>query len=416
MEYTSELIRAARVMRQRKVPVTEIASSLGMHRATVHRWLKEKESGQHRRSSKLDTYKDYIRSRLRDYSLPATVLIREIQELGYEGGLTILKEYMHGIREEFTRDVVDRFETEPGRQAQVDWGECGFIVSHGRRRKLYLFVLVLGYSRYTWAEFTTSTRRSELLRLMEKAFREIGGVPREVLVDNMKQAIDKCRRQGQSAIVNSGFEEFSRWCDFNVTACPPYWPRAKGKVERGVGYIKHSFLEGREFGDMDDLNGQLRGWLATVANIRKHGTVKERPVDRLVMDVAAMGSLQNRSYPSLERCERVADRDARISYGGVIYSVDPGIIRGRNTRVEVCRGTDDILRIYHAGVLVAQHLVMPSGSPPQEDPLHASLRRGLAARPPERRISKVPRFHQYETPSVDERPLEEYEELIHAGL
>jgi len=162
---------------------------------------------------------------------------------------------MHGIREEFTRDVVGRFETEPGRQAQVDWGECGFIVSHGRRRKLYLFVLVLGYSRYTWAEFTTSTRRSELLRLMEKAFREIGGVPREVLVDNMKQAIDKCRRQEQSAIVNSGFEELSRWCDFNVTACPPYWPRAKGKVERGVGYIKHSFLEGREFGDMDDLNG-----------------------------------------------------------------------------------------------------------------------------------------------------------------
>jgi transposase len=414
MEYTPELIRAARAMRQRRVPVTEIASSLGMHRATIHRWLKKKESGRQRRSSKLDPYKDYIRSRLRDYSLPATVLIRELQELGYSGGITILKEYMHCIRDEFTRDVVDRFETEPGRQAQVDWGECGLIRHRGRQRKLHVFLMVLGYSRYTWAEFTTSTRRPELLRLMEKAFREIGGIPREVLVDNMKQVIDRCRRGGQSAVVNDSFEEFSRWSGFRVAACPPYWPRAKGKVERGVDYIKHSFLEGREFGCIDDLNGQLRGWLATVANVRKHGTVKERPVDRLPMDVAAMGALQPRSYPSLDRCSRTVGKDARISYGGVIYSVDPGIIRGRRTSVEVCRGSDDILRMYHAGVLVGQHLVMPSGSSPQDDPLHAALRRELAARPPERRPGKGPRFHQQDMPTVDERSLDVYEELIHA--
>lgn len=414
MEYTPELIRAASIMRQRRVPVTEIANSLGKHRATIHRWLKGKESVQHRRSSKLDPYKAYIRSRLREYSLPATVLLLELQDSGYSGGITILKEYMHSIREEFTRDVVDRFETEPGRQAQVDWAECRFIRHQGGRKKLHLFVLVLGYSRYLWAEFTTSTRRPELLRLMEKAFREIGGIPREVLVDNMKQVIDRCRREGRSAVVNGNFEDFSRWWGFRVTACPPYWPRAKGKVERGVDYIKTSFLEGRAFADLDDLNGQLRVWLATVANVRQHGTVKERPVDRLRMDVAAMGAPQTRAYPSLDRCSRMACRDARISYGGVLYSVDPGILRGRHTRVEVCRGSDEVLRVYHEGVLVGQHRVSPRGSPPQEDPLHVSLRRELAARPPERRPGKGPRFRQQDMPMVDERSLEVYEELIHA--
>jgi len=147
-----------------------------------------------------------------------------------------------------------------------------------------------------------------------------------------------------------------------------------------------------------------------------HGTVKERPVDRLRMDLAAMGAVSSHSYPSLERYDRLADHDAMISFKGVRYSVDPRIIRSRRTPVEVREGADGILRAYHDGRLVAQHRLVPSGSLPQEDPRHAALRRELAARPERRpsRRSKVPRFAQYDMPSVAERPLEVYEELASA--
>lgn len=416
MEYTSDATRVARFMMESGMQVTEIASQLGVHRSTVYRRLQGGDSCKHERRSKLDPYRDYIRSRLHEYRLPATVMIRELRELGYDGGITILKDFMKEVKEEYVQEVVTRFETEPGRQAQIDWGECGFIMHEGRRRKLYLLVLVLGYSRYMWADFTTTTRRPELIRLMEKAFREIGAVPRVLLVDNMRQVIDQPRQGAAPALVNRDFEEFSRWWGFRTVACPPYWPRAKGKVERSIDYVKRSFLEGRSIADLTDLNAQLHTWLADVANVRKHGTVKERPVDRLRMDLAAMGAPCSDSYPSVERHDRLADHDSMISYKGVRYSVDPRIIRGRHTSVEVRWGADGILRAYHDGRLVARHRLMPSGSPPQEDPRHAALRRELAAKPERRtmRRGKAPRFAQYDIPSVAERSLESYEELASA--
>lgn len=416
MEYTSDATRVARFMMESGMQVTEIASQLGVHRSTVYRWQQGKSPGRRRRRSKLDPYRDYIRSRLRDYRLPATVMIRELQEQGYDGGITILKDFMKEVKEEYVQEVVDRFETEPGRQAQIDWGECGLLMHEGRRRKLYLLVVVLGYSRYMWAEFTTTTRRPELIRLMERAFRETGGVPRELLVDNMRQVVDQPRQGATPALVNRDFEEFSRWWGFRTVACPPYWPRTKGKVGRGIDYVKRSFLEGRSFSDLADLNAQLRAWLADVANVRMHGTVKERPVDRLRMDLAAMGTVSSDSYPSLERHNRLVDHDGMISFRGVRYSVDPRIISSRRTQVEVREGADGILRAYHGKRLVAQHRLMPSGSPPQEDPRHAALRRELAARPESRssRRGKAPRFAQYDMPSVVERPLEVYEELVSA--
>ena len=172
-----------------------VASILGVHRTTVHRWLKDAECGKHKRKSKLDPFIDYIRSRLRDYNLPGPVMLREIRELGYTGQITILREFMASVKSRYIQKVVDRFETDPGRQGQIDWGDCGYIMVGGTPRKLNLFLIVLGYSRYIWGEFTTTTRRPELMRLLEKGFLEIGGVPRELIVDNMKQAIDIARSQ-----------------------------------------------------------------------------------------------------------------------------------------------------------------------------------------------------------------------------
>lgn len=404
--------------------IAAVARLLGRSRQTLYNWLKRgrEPAVRARRASKLDPFKPYLESRLERFDLPATVLLKEIRERGYTGGMTILREFVAAIKERQVRRLVDRFETEPGRQTQMDWASCGTIVHNGRRRRLSLFVLVLGYSRTIWASFAVSERRPVVLELLEQGFRELGGVSRELLVDNFKQAVEVARTPEKPAKLQKEFASFADHWGFEVIASPPYWPRAKGKVERAIQYLKQSFLEGREFEDLDQLNAQLRQWLAEVANVRIHGTTRERPIDRLGADQAVMLPLVNRPFPAAERYQRRADHDARISYAGVRYSVDPEILKGRRgVPVEVCVGTDGRLRIYNQDHLVGEHQIVPAGSPPQDDPCHAEARRRLAQRPTWKRPQgRTPRFDQAvheidvelllaSAPAVEDRPLAAYE-------
>ena len=208
LDNTSYRTRCATIMKESGMQVTQIATTLGIHRSTVYRWLNEKGTLKAKRPSKLDPYKEYISARLRRFNLPATVMIREIQECGYSGGITILKDYMLLVKQSHVKRLVDRFETEPGRQSQMDWGECGTIVHQGRNRKLHLFAFVLGYSRYMWAEFTTTSRRPELFRLLEKAFGEVGGVTEEIVFDNMRQVVDVPRGKSGPALINPSLQTF----------------------------------------------------------------------------------------------------------------------------------------------------------------------------------------------------------------
>ena len=377
---------------------TQIARYLGCSRQCVYNNLKKKEGQEkQRRKSKLDPFKVFIENRLEDYDVPATTLLREIREMGYAGGITILRDFTAPIKAGHVQRVVERFETVPGRQAQVDWGNCGTILHEGRRRRLSLLAVVLGYSRVIWARFVVSERRPVLMELLEECFGELGGVPLEMLFDNMKQVVAEARTADRPARIQTAFGAFADHWSFEAKACPAYWPRAKGKVERAIGYIKTSFLEGRCFTDLEDLNSQLRVWLAQVANVRIHGTTRERPVDRLEADQAAMTQLAGkRAFPAMETMERLADHDARISYSGVFYSVDPSILGARRgVPVEVRIGTDGRLRAYHGERLVADHALAPKGSPPQEDALHVMKRRELRQRPPKARPrGRGPRFEQ----------------------
>lgn len=404
-----------------------VARHLGRCRQTIYNWLKAEEEEKEEapkaaRPSKLDPYKPYLDNRLERFDLPATVLLEEIKTRGYRGGITILREYVAQVKAQEVRRVVDRFETEPGRQAQVDWTSCGTVRVNGRARRLSLLAVVLGYSRVIWARFVISERRPTLLHLLEEAFQGLGGVPRELLVDNMRQAIDVARQGDRPAQVNAEFQSFADHWGFEVAACPAYWPRAKGKVERALGYLQRSFLEGRTFADLDDLNGQLSQWLAEVANMRVHATTKERPIDRLATDQEAMRPLGPPPFPSSERAERLVDHDGFFSFRGVRYSVDPSVLgRRRGEPVEVQVGTDQQLRAYHRGNQVAEHRLVSSGSPPQDDAQHAASRRALRQKPPQAsRRGSAPWFHQdvpedvdpaqlQEAPVVDQRALATYE-------
>ena len=411
------------------VKKADIARRLGISRQTVYNHLKPLPpfpQARKKRGSKLDTFKAYIRHRLESFDLPASVLHRELVEKGYQGGLTILRTFVRPLKAEFTRRVTERFETRPGQQAQLDWGECGQIEVDGQRKTLYVFVLVLGYSRMLYAQFTPSTKLPVLLRCLQQGLAVLG-IPREILVDNMKQAVDQHDVHTGVVRWNATFLAFAQHYGFLPVACPPYWPRVKGKVERGVGYIKSSFLEGRTFTDLADLNHQLQVWLDTVANVRVHGTTGARPVDRFVQEQIPLSPLA--ALPALDVRpleHRKVSADCHIHYQGVPYSVDPKAV-GQTVSVRIDQERIGApFAVYLDGRCVAQHHRRPSGHERVTLPEHqAAIRRltrsGEGGGGARRR--KTPRFTQQSdadfvqtllprlAPSVQQASLTTYEGL-----
>jgi len=166
-----------KVEKKQGVPIARIARKYGVCRQTVYNVLSEDGSVPRERKKRgaiLDPYKDFIRVKLENFDLPSTTVLEDIRALGYRGGLTVVKEFVREVKGEQVRQVIERFETVPGQQAQIDWGECGTITVDGVRRKLYLFVFVLGYSRMMFARFTTSTRQPVLLTVLREAFEWLG--------------------------------------------------------------------------------------------------------------------------------------------------------------------------------------------------------------------------------------------------
>lgn len=186
-----ELGMEIRVLAKHGKGVREIARELWLSRNTVRRYLREPAAARYRprpsHASKLEPYKAYIAERLAAAApavIPATVLYAECRERGYAGKLTMLKCYVASLKPVVVAEPVVRFETEPGEQLQVDWAT----IRRGRYR-LSVFVATLGYSRATYVEFVTDERVETLMACHEHAFLALGGVPREVLYDNVKTVV-----------------------------------------------------------------------------------------------------------------------------------------------------------------------------------------------------------------------------------
>ena len=262
--------------------IKTIARELDISRNAVRRALMRGGPPEYHRAarpSKLDPFRDYILARLADFpDLPAITLFEEIRERGYGGGISILKDFTYPYRRK-RREPVIRFETPPGRQAQVDWALLGRHELSGAVTPLYLFVMVLGYSRALYAEVVTSTEIDTFLGLHVRAFRFFGGMPEEILYDNQKQAVLAHTREGVR--FHPSLLAFAGHYGFRPRACRPYRAKTKGKVERSIGYLKDRFFCGRTFRDLADLNVQLAHWIETVANERNHATTGEKPAKRL---------------------------------------------------------------------------------------------------------------------------------------
>ena len=226
---------------------------------------------------KLAPYTGIIEARLEEFpGLSAKRLFDEVRAAGYPGGYSRVRDYVRAVRPREPVEAVVRFETPPGRQGQVDFAT--FTLPWGRRHAL---VVVLSHSRLLWLRFYRRQTMAVLTEGLERAFARVGGVPKELLFDQMRAVVLSDGRVGGGELVlNAEFLRVAAHWGFHPRACRPYRAQTKGKVERPIRYIRDSFFYGRAFANDEDLNEQASRWLEGTANVRRHSTTGERPVDR----------------------------------------------------------------------------------------------------------------------------------------
>ncbi len=252
----------------------EVARRVGIGRRTLYNWiadgllegcLGDQKGGygpRRPRSSKLDPFKEIIRTRLAAYpELSAARLFEEVRAAGYPGGYDQVKRHVREVRPREPAEPPVRFETPPGHQGQVDFAE--FRLPWGKRHAL---MVVLGFSRRMWLRFYERQTMGVVIHGLEESFACFGGVPAEMLFDQMKAVVlADGRNSGGRLVENPEFRGFSDHWGFRIRACRPYRAQTKGKVERPVRYVRGNFFYGRDFVSDDDLNARARRWLDEVA-------------------------------------------------------------------------------------------------------------------------------------------------------
>jgi transposase len=288
---------------------------LGCSRNTVRRYLRDEQAQRYGprqpRACKLDGYKHYLSERVeqaRPRWIPATVLLREIRERGYEGGISQLKAWLAPLKRVEPEPVV-RFETPPGKQMQVD-----FTTVRRGREPLLALVATMGYSRASFVKFTVREDAATLCAGLREAMDYFGGVPEHVLFDNTKAVVIERDAYGPGLHRwNAELMALAEACGFTPRLCRPYRAKTKGKVERFNAYLKGSFVvplaatleaAGLKL-DAAVANVHVRRWLDEVANARVHATTKAIPARRLAEERAVM-----LAAPALGAVPMVAQRVA----------------------------------------------------------------------------------------------------------
>jgi transposase len=402
-----------RRMRAEGMAVSQIARVSGLDRKTVRRCLRQSHWWPYRRppltKTLLSAHMEWLTERAPQVNFSAQILFQELRaSRGYLGGYDTVRNAVRPLRTEAAAASLtqQRFETEPGQQAQVDWGQVRVRFVSGAA-EVHVFVMTLGYSRRAWAEGYENERLGALLAAHEHAFAHFGGCTAEILYDRMR-TVTVGTSEGKPRW-NPTFEAFARHWGFEPRLCRPYRAKTKGKVESGVKYLKRNFLPGRVFADLDDFNAQLAAWLTEVADLRIHGTTHERPIERFAREAGLLAQAGSQpSFLQALRRERVVAEDWLVSIDSNRYSV-PWRLIGKT--VQVIRVADH-WHILHRGELVAEHPVLPGPHQLHVLPEHGP---GAAARNARKRFSQpaassAPRPDAL--PAVELRDLTVYDTLL----
>lgn len=387
--------------------ISQISQKTGHHRNTVRKQITAQTSPVMRKivqqASILDPFKDYIQQRINEYPLCATRILREIQEQGFTGHYTIVKDYIRQIRPQEGTLAVLRYETKPGVQAQVDWGECYHIDEDGHIRKVYCFSIVLGYSRMRYVEFTIATDVYTFIQCHNHAFEYFGGYTKELLYDNIKQIIIKRAIKPKDHTWNAKFDDFFSYYGFIPRLCKPYNPQTKGKIENSIGYVKRDFLLGGTFSSLSDMNQQVMHWLNRVNNAI-HGTTNEIPVGRLKQEnLKTITGVQ--PYQVRREEHRKISNDSYVSYRGNRYSV-PYQLAGRAAILELDE-TRIIIRV--GSEVVCSHDIVPGHCRAIRKKEHFAGLLSTAMKCNSQRMNLHKPLFKMIGPDVEDRPLAVYD-------
>lgn len=300
-----------------------IAKFLGIDIKTVRKHLKKAEWTPYTRTLERQKHllageEQWLMGRMPEVGYNATVLFRELKQKGYKGSYESVKTFVYPHRQKAPKGCV-RYETEPGKQSQVDWGSAWVWLGE-RRVKVHFFGLVLGYSRRMYARGYLNERFANLIDGHEKAFEWFKGLTETILYDNAKTMITIHNPHTKELILNRQFEDFAHHYNFKALFCIPYRPQTKGKIESGVKYLKRNFLPGRRFKDLEHLNTEIEKWLLEVADVRLHGTTHQKPVDRFTEETL-MPLSHFQPYNYVPAIQRKVSQDSMVSFERNRYSV-----------------------------------------------------------------------------------------------
>lgn len=375
-------------LKRQGMSISQIARETGHTRKTVRRYLRSgmvpRYPPRPPRPTVLDPFKEVVLQLFTSGVQNGVVLYEKLAALGYQGGYDSLKKFLTPLRAEARqREASVRFETAPGQQSQVDWGHFHITFEKtGRSHWMYLFLLVLGWSRYRVGCFFPCQDLEHFLLGHQRAFEQIGGITETILYDNLTSVVILRHLRLDASRLNPRFLDFATYYGFVLRLCQPARPQTKGKVERPIGFVRQNFFCGRAFWDEPDLHRQFRDWLVQV-NARPHGTTREVPAERLVREAPFLIPVDPaRCYPLAYAETRRVPKDCLVSWRGCQYSVAAHLV---GTVVEIREPVEGhVIQIFHRGALVASHRrlrgtgqwsIDPTHYPKVEPPRHLSAQR-----------------------------------------
>lgn len=330
--------------------IRAIARMTGLNRRSVKKYLSTTELPvYHKRNrvSLLDNYRDLIIGWLNQENYQATKIHDLLKCQGFGGSYDVVQRYVKRVKEKRNRVAYVRFETIPGQQAQVDFGDFQVVESDGQTKTIYCFIMALGYSRNMYIEFIEVCTMVNFLSCHQRAFGFFGGVPAEILYDNMKNVVIK--KLAGTTHWNKELQAFAMHYGFKLLSTPAYAPWAKGKVERPIGYVRERFWRGYIFNNLYYCNQDIRKWILNIANERIHGTTREKVSLRFEREKTYLGSLPHQPYDISEKVWRQVHKDCQIAFGGNKY-VMPHEYVGQKVLLKIRNG---LLRAFKDDVMIA---------------------------------------------------------------
>ena len=333
-----------------------MARIMGCDPRTVKRYLegyKPKMKRKILKKSKLDKFKETIISKL-EIGCTSMAIFKFIQKDGYTGSYSLVADFVQKHKEEQIKKATIRFETAPGLQSQVDWKEnLKMISKNGELFEVNIFLMVLGYSRTKFVKLTSDKTQKTLFECMNEAFEYFGGVPKEIVFDNMATVVDGANSKIGNVKLNTKFVQYSKDIGFNPITCRIYRPQTKGKVESLAKLVDRLQVYNHEFETYEELEKIVKMFMKEINNEISQGT-NMKPIERLAKETKHLLPLPNQevlnAYTTSPKEYKVS-KESMITYKGQKYSV-PTYLIGKSVSV---KETEEYIHIYYTTNLITKH-------------------------------------------------------------